>query len=90
MAQDDGAKQRGIEVFVKGNRYQASRAASDRGIPFAFTNEHDGITTGLAPTHYVENVMAWFCEEPRTAPFPIGTCLHYSLAETRDEKAGAQ
>jgi hypothetical protein len=68
------------QVIVKGNRFQAARAAADRGIPFAFVTEWKGYTIGRVGDQHLESVSDWFCEPSITGePFPVGTCLHYCL-----------
>lgn len=63
---------------VKGNKFQAARAAADRGIPFAFQHETShGETVGRIPVDYLPALCAWLCE-PGVAPYPIGTLLIYS------------
>lgn len=68
-----------LRVIVKGNRFQAARAAADRGIPFVFKQAHQTLseTVGYIPETYRDNVAQWLCE-PGTAPYPVGTCLFYS------------
>ena len=65
-------------LIVKGNRYQAARAAADRGIPFAFVRETNNETVGLTAEIKFTEVSQWFGEAPSHAPFPIGTLLLYT------------
>ncbi len=68
-------------IVVKGNRYQAARAAADRHIPFAFKNEKRDMseTTGEVGSQHRASVVRWYCE-PSCPPFEPGTCLFYSEA----------
>lgn len=73
-----------IFTLIKGDKFQAAKACSDRGIPFAFKFEHrpfDGDlveTSGLVPDAYHDAIAQWFISAPHEAPFPIGTVLHYN------------
>ena len=79
-----------MRVLVKGDKHQAALAAAERGIPFAFVDEWhhaEGAqqTYGNVPDSYWDQVTKWFCEPPRDAPFPVGTCLHYSGTRPTEE-----
>jgi hypothetical protein len=75
-----------LTVIVKGSAQDAAKAASERGIPFAFVRENRlsaGAleTIGHVSAEWERAVQAWFCEEPRQAPFPVGACLWYGKRE---------
>ena len=61
-------------LIVKGNKFQAARAAAERGLPLAFENENDGLTVGLTVST-VDELNAWVCEDTKPAPFPVGSLL---------------
>lgn len=72
-----------IKVLVKGNKFEAAKAAADRNIPFTFLSEsierNRAETYGLVPSSSIYLVIEWYTEE-RPAdpkPFPIGSCLFY-------------
>lgn len=82
-----------LSLIVKGNKFQAARAAADRGIPFAFVRETAwGETVGKANYMAEPQVAAWFneCEHarlgetdngfllgPRTCSAPVGSLLFW-------------
>ena len=54
-----------LHVIVKGNKFQAARAAADRGIPFVFQEELRGLwTVGLVSDAHQDKVAAWFSSKP--------------------------
>ena len=61
-------------VIIKGTRWEAARAAADRGIPLVFVRESCGQTHGLANST-VDELNKWICEAQHHAPFPAGTLL---------------
>ncbi len=74
-----------IQLLIKGNVAQAIKAAHDRGISLNqthlrapsyghFVNE----THARCASDYRANVVAWFAEDPRHSPYPIGTLLLFS------------
>lgn len=77
-----------LKVIVKGDKFAAARAASARGLPFAFKKESiyagDWTTIGLVGVQWEDVVRAWF-SEPAQPPYPEGTCLFYNEV---DEEAG--
>lgn len=70
-------------LIVKGDRFQAARAAADRGIPLAFSHEvRDSgpcLTVGRSSAS-VDALNRWVCEAPHSAPFPVGSLLYWSEA----------
>jgi hypothetical protein len=70
-----------ISLVVKGNKFEAAKAARERNIPFAFVREvigkgtHD--TVGTTDNDSSLAVCRWFCES-NEAPFPAGTLLLYT------------
>jgi hypothetical protein len=73
------------QVIIKGNKFEAARAAADRGIPLVFTREVDGDTLGRANAT-VDELNAWLCSPPSAPPYPAGSLLHWYFAA---DKAGA-
>ena len=63
-------------LIVKGNKYQAARAAADRGIPAVFLREVETDTV-LATRADIDTLNRWICEDT-VAPFPIGSLLLWS------------
>lgn len=63
-------------LIIKGNKFQAARAAADRGFRFVFENETDAPvnTVGVTVDGTVESLNKWVCEDTE-APFPIGSLL---------------
>jgi hypothetical protein len=83
-----------LSLIVKGDKFQAARAAADRGIGFAFVREvrHEGTveTVGLSGSEQRDKIVRWFGEGTMQAPFPIGTLLLYTeLAEPPTTNAEA-
>lgn len=85
-----------IKLYVKGDRYQAARAAADRGVPFAFIREvrREGaipITIGLSNVE-AEILNRWFVSDMGELMigdgYPIGSLLLWSESET-EESEGA-
>lgn len=74
-----------LNLIVKGNKHEAAKAASDRHVPFAFTQELRavGYTLGRANASYVDLIAQWFNEPipERPEPYPVGALLHYSYAK---------
>lgn len=68
-----------IRLVVNGNRFEAARAAADRGIPLAFETESKtlGHTVGCAPDAARERVVAWY-RETVAAPYPVGALLAHT------------
>ena len=70
-----------MKLIVKGNRFDAAKAAANRGIPFIFHNEHATTTLGGCAVNHFDKVQAWFCEHSEMIPrkgYPNGTLLFYS------------
>lgn len=67
-----------IHLIIKGNVAQATQAAHDRGISFNQTCSNAGETSARCASDYRTRVAAWFAEEPRRAPFPIGALLLFT------------
>lgn len=69
-----------MHLIIKGNREQAARAASERGIEFVPLRElaQWNETTGIAPKSREAKIRAWMAEEPTSAPFPTGALLLFS------------
>jgi hypothetical protein len=70
-----------MHLLVKGSKFDAAKAASDRGIPFVFVEEIRNApvyleTIGKVDKRFADKVSAWFTE-PGDAPFPEGTLLYY-------------
>lgn len=68
-------------LIIKGNKYQAAKAAADRKIPFISQKDLYGdITIGKAmlSPNSVLILNMWLCESPLQAPFPPGTLLYWS------------
>lgn len=70
-------------LIVKGDRFQAARAAADRGIPLSYVREiRDSgptLTVGRSSAS-VDALNQWVCEAPHAAPFPVGSLLYWSEA----------
>jgi hypothetical protein len=69
-----------MQALIKGNRHQAAKAAADRRVPAVFISETKrGETVIRVGPQFERDIIKWFCEDRITdAPFPIGSCLHYS------------
>src|SRR5262245_13179231 len=70
-----------LALAVKGNRYQAERAAESRGISFAVQRESRyGETIGVTAMEHLELVRAWHGENAggSDAALPIGALLCWS------------
>lgn len=65
-----------ITMIVKGTKFEAARAAADRGIPFVFFAETKNETAGKCAPWFMDKVAAWFME-PGKAPYPPGALLLY-------------
>lgn len=78
-----------LSLIVKGTRYQAARAAADRGIPFAYVRETDTETVGHVDSAHRDRVLAWFTE-PGAPPYPAGSLLLYHDEEQGADIAGQQ
>lgn len=76
-----------LQLIIKGDRFQAAHAASQRHIPLAFVREvrhaHVHETIGKVGVQFWDVVSKWFGEDIH-APYPAGTLLHFS------QKGGAQ
>lgn len=70
-----------IRCIVKGDKFQAAKAAAERGIPFAYDHGSSTCngreTYGDVGTQHEAKIMSWFCEDG-TAPFPVGALLYYT------------
>lgn len=64
-----------IKLIVKGNKFQAAKAAADRKLPFVFDRQHPTYleTYGYAGEQYRSEVVAWFSEKSTD----IGSLLFY-------------
>ena len=70
-----------LALAVKGNRYQAERAAESHGISFAVQRESPyGDTIGVTAMEHLERVRAWHRENDgdSDAALPIGALLCWS------------
>ena len=70
-----------LALAVKGNRYQAERAAKSRNIPFAVQRESRyGETIGVTAMEHLELVRAWHGENAggSDAALPIDALLCWS------------
>jgi hypothetical protein len=74
-----------ISLIVKGTPEQAAAAARTAGvIGFHISNVFDDFIqvggTCPATSENEDAVMRWFClDASMTVPYPVGSCLHYSL-----------
>jgi hypothetical protein len=72
-----------MRLIIKGNRFQAAKAAADRGIGFAFIAErYDGRTIGEANLSATK-ANEWLCETgiAEVVPglgYPVGSLLYWS------------
>ena len=66
-------------LSVKGSKFEAARAAADRGFAFAFERENDTDTVGLTNAS-VDALNRWVCEDT-VAPFPVGSLLLWTPVE---------
>lgn len=72
-------------LIVKGNKFEAAKAAARRGIPFVFDNELSGVVKGEVMTVGRTNadiglLNSWFIEDmmgKNRAPYPIGSLLYW-------------
>lgn len=82
MMQDHSPDLGVVRCIVKGDRFQAARAAANRSIPFLFDHEARGAiateTRGDVPEQHLGRLIAWYAE-PGCAPFKAGTLLSYSI-----------
>ena len=67
-----------LSLIIKGSKFQAAKAAADRGIPAVFKTETKGETVLLVGDQHEAKVAVWFCEDSYPAPYPVGACLFYS------------
>jgi hypothetical protein len=68
-----------LSLIIKGNRFQAARAAADRGVALAFARETRwNETIGTAPNSAYDKVVEWFGEDAWEPP-KVGSLLCYSL-----------
>jgi hypothetical protein len=67
-----------ISLIVKGNRFEAMVAATQRGIPFVFCEQHRDEVVAWTGEQHRDKVVAWFAEAPHAAPFPVGTLLLFT------------
>lgn len=70
-----------IFCTVKGDKFQAAKAAADRGIPFAFDHQNDfaayGLTVGKVDNQFKGKVLKWFAEPVSDYPSKPGTLLNW-------------
>ena len=70
-----------ISVIVKGSRFQAAQAATNRQLPMAFVSQTDNNETiGHIGDQFNDRVVRWYLEDIRAEPgkgFPVGSLLHY-------------
>lgn len=68
-----------IKLLVKGDYTATVRALVARHIPgrIAYTTSH-GETVVSVNRAFFEDVASWFNEEPKVAPFPVGSLLHFN------------
>jgi len=52
-----------LNLVVKGSRFDATRAAAQRGIPFVFETQLDHETVGKTSGEFFPNVIDWFLED---------------------------
>jgi hypothetical protein len=65
-------------LIVKGDKFQAARAAADRGFPFAFEHEALSPATTVGVTDAtIDALNTWVCEDT-VSPFPVGSLLHWA------------
>jgi hypothetical protein len=67
-------------LLIKGDRFQAARAAADRGIPAAFVREQINRSETIVRTSgdYMK-IATWFNEAaPHRGPFPVGTLIYFN------------
>lgn len=75
-----------FSLVVKGNKFQAAKAASDRKIAFAFESETNEHTIGLSPGSQRQKIYKWSQENIQyeggsaihNPPYPIGALLIWS------------
>jgi hypothetical protein len=70
-----------LHLIIKGNRRDALAAAKQYGITLWYpqTNRRTkSETNATCGDEYRDQVMRWFNEEPREAPYPVGALLHWS------------
>jgi len=70
-------------LIVKGDRFQAARAAADHGVGLAFVRElrGNGAVETVGHSNASDVALAeWLTEDPHTAPYPPGALLFYSRA----------
>lgn len=73
---------RWLRLYVKGTVAEMHEAAAKHGVSVSVI-ERTGATpqamvTLLVETTYLAKVSAWFAAPPLTAPYPVGTLLHWS------------
>lgn len=69
-----------MQLIVKGNRYEAAKAASARNVPFVFERETKyNETIGFTGSQQWDRVASWFLEDiGLNPPYMLGSLLHYS------------
>ena len=72
-------------LIVKGDKFQAAKAAADHGVPFVFMDEITGRSTLGSTTVDVDTLNNWFCETIE-APYPAGTLLWWGERRTEQRK----
>lgn len=80
-----------LRLIVKGNHFQATAAAMDRGIPAALLDTKTGFPETFlhVSEEHEEKVQKWFLEHVFPAhvpPFPVGTLLHYGTEHKYTER----
>jgi len=67
-------------LLVKGSTGDAAAAAAEHSITMAYIGLSADAECTLWETNApYEKVAGWFNAPPRSAPFPVGTLLHFSL-----------
>lgn len=68
-------------LVIKGDRFQAAKAAANRGVAMVFLRElKDTLSpqTVGATDASVETLNRWLCEPEGPPPFPVGSLLIWS------------
>lgn len=79
-----------LSLIIKGNRFQAAKAATDHGVPMAFVRETlHGETVGRASMEHMDAIRAWYgetCGIQFTGGRPIGDLLLWSECYDRSPR----
>lgn len=67
-----------LNLIVKGNRFDAAKAASAHSVPMVFVRETATETIGVTSDCEWDRVADWFNEDD-SAPYPLGSLLFFSL-----------